>query len=143
MVEIIPIEDDVSLTSSTCLCCDSVKCSSCKQSVIKDYEANRKRAYHERIKERESRIKQVDINELQHHKITAQVIKLFKQCTEGLDNKAKEEIIMSILKHRALRDLKIKSRGGEVSNDEQRVLINGMHNALKVIKRPKSSVVVY
>ena len=138
MLAIIPAVDAINSTFSTCLCSGSVKCSSCKQSVIKEYEANRKREYRKRVKEREARINQVRFNEFKRRKITTQVIKCFTRCTEGLDNEAKGEIISSILKHRALRGLKIQSTGAEVSNDEQKVLISGMHNTLKAMKRPKS-----
>ncbi len=110
-------------------------------SRVREYETQKKRAYREMVKERQSAIKQVKLSDTKRRKITSEMIKCFTRCTQGLDNDAKGEIITSIINHRALRGLQFKCQGAEEPSaaESHKLLINGLHNALKAIKRPKSS----
>ena len=110
-----------------------------RRSLIREYETQRKRAYREKVKERESAIKRVKLSDTKRQTITSEVIKCFTRCTQGLDNDAKGEIIRSLLDHRALRGLQFKCQGAEEPSQNHKLLINGLHNALKAVKRPKSS----
>ena len=123
----------------SCLCSGSVECSSCKQVVIKQYEAKRKREYRIKVKQREDAIKQVRLSDTKRRKICSELVKCFTHCTEGLDNKAKEEILRSVLDHREFRGLQIKCSRPEVFSDEQNILVSGLHNTFKAMKKPKTS----
>ena len=139
-MEVIPLAQATNVRGTSCLCAGSFKCISCKQSLIQEYETQRKRAYQEMVKERQSTIKQVKLSDTKRQNITSEVIKCFMRCTQGLDNDTKGEIITSVINHRALRGLQIKCQGVEKPTAENhKLLINGLHNALKAMKRPKNS----
>lgn len=138
-MEVIPFAQATDVPSTSCLCVGSFRCFSCKKSLIKEYETQRKRAYREKVKERELAIKRVKLSHTKRRAITSQLIKCFRGCTQGLDNDAKGEIITSLLNHHALRGLQFKCQGAEEPSENHKLLINGLHNALKAVKRPKSS----
>ena len=139
-MEVIPLAQATNVRGTSCLCAGSFKCISCKQSLIREYETQRKRAYREMVKERQSTIKQVKLSDTKRQNITSEVIKCFMRCTQGLDNDTKGEIITSVINHRALRGLQFKCQGAEKPTAENhKLLINGLHNALKAMKRPKNS----
>ena len=143
-MELVPIAQVEDVQRSLCTCAGSFKCAPCKSKLIREYETGRKHAYREKLKSRMSPAKKFKLSITKQKMITSKVIKCFERYTQGFDNKAKGEIVTSILNHRALRDVQfnctsLHCQKGEESTQHHKLLLHGLHNTLKAVKRPKTS----
>ena len=141
LVPIAPVQDG---ERSLCTCVGSFKCVPCKTKLIREYETSRKRAYRERLKSTNSPAKKVRLSITRQKMITSKVIQCFEQYTQGLDSKAKAEIVTSILNHQALRDVQfncasLHSHKVDEPTQDQKLLLHGLQNTLMAVKTPKSS----